>query len=187
MNYTKPDSAAERRAKFPSEWPVGQLVLVKTDGFVSGAIRLFQTFAKEGTAADKRWNHVAIMIDEETCLGAEPGGARTYPVTDFPDRHISRIPYTDAQRSQVVHYALDQKGAPYSYLDIGLIAFALYTRTETPAWLADKLSADDRFICSELGDAAVTSAGIPLVRDGRAFSAVYPSSISYWLKKDGWW
>lgn len=185
MNYTPPAPKKPKAPKPP--WPVGQLVLVRTDGFVSDAIRAFQSLSDEGTPFDRRWNHVAVMVSRTQCVGAEPGGARKYPVAQWDDYHISHIPYTLQQANQAALFAVESIGDPYSYLDIGLIALALITRQHTPKWLADKLSDDDRFICSELGDAAVTSAGKELVRDGRAFSAVYPSTIATWLKKDGWW
>lgn len=166
----------------------GQVVLVHQTGFVSAGISFFQSLANDGSQADKRWSHAAVMVTETHCVGAEPGGARLRPVSFFADKHISSIPYTSrSQAGHVAKYARDRIGTAYAYEDIPLIAVALALHEHTPNWLADQLSDDDRYICSELADAAVTSAGLKLLRDGRPHSAVYPAAIAQALKLDGWW
>lgn len=165
----------------------GQIVLVHCTGIVPAAISAFQALAKDGDKTDRRWNHAAVMVSETYCVGAEPGGAKLRRVEYFHDTHISDIPYTGHQAEQAAKFARDRIGTDYAYEDIGLIAVALGTGRSTPTWLASALDGDGRFICSELADAAVTSAGVKLLRDGRPHSAVYPAAIAQGLKLDGWW
>ncbi len=162
----------------------GQIVLVHTTGFVARAIQFFESLT--GDHRFNRWNHIAVMVDNLHCIGAEPGGAKLRPVAFFTDTAISSIPYTAEQSEEIVDFMVDRIGAPYAYEDIPLIAVALATRTHTPRWLERILSADGRFICSELADAALTAAGVHLIDDGRTPAAVYPSEIAKALQAHGW-
>lgn len=161
----------------------GQIVLVHSTGYVATAIQAFQFLSDPENA---RWNHTAIMINNTECVGAEPGGARKRPVTDFPDRLISRIPYTAKQRQIAAQFVTDRIGTPYAYADIALIAVAILTKQATPAWLERELVDDKHWICSSLDDAAINAAGIHLFNDNRPPAAVYPANLAFELTARGW-
>lgn len=161
----------------------GQIVLVHSTGYIPTAIQAFQSLSDPENA---RWNHAAVMVNQTECVGAEPGGAKLRPVTEFADRVVSRIPYTPKQRTTAATFAKDRIGTPYAYADIALIAIALLTKQATPAWLQHELVDDQHWICSALADAAVTAAGIHLFNDHRPSAAVYPANLAHELGARGW-
>lgn len=157
--------------------PAGQIGLVHTKGLPARIIQLV-------TAS--HWNHVVIRLSETTCIGAEPGGVRIRPITDFPEIAWSDIPYTDTEARRVVSYAVRHLGVRYNWADDILIGLTLILKSHAPRWLIREVSDTDSFQCSQLADAALFAAGIHIFDDDRPFGAVYPASFVPWFREEGW-
>ena len=131
--------------------------------------------------------HVVIAVGGGQCIGAEPGGVKLRPITDFPYAVWSQFPFTRRQRLQIASWARRREGRPYDYLADLIIGIALLTRRHTPRWLETYLRSDKRWECAGLADAALTRAGIRVFRDHRPLGAVYPGSfVAVWADL-GWW
>lgn len=133
-------------------------------------------------------HHVVVCVSASECIGAEPGGARIRPLTDFPDAIWSNFAFTPRQRSGVSRWAYAHEGTPYSIVDDLVIGIALLTGVNTPRWVRARLDRSDRMICSQLADAALTlGGGVQVFTDDREPGAVYPGSFVPYFKEHGWW
>ncbi|TIH34954.1 hypothetical protein [Subtercola vilae] len=133
-------------------------------------------------------HHVVVCVSATECIGAEPGGARIRPMSDFPEAIWSHFPFTPTQRKGVAGWAYAHEGTPYSLLDDFVIGLSLLSGIRTPQWAERRLSRTDRMICSQLADAALTlGGGIRVFGDDREFGAVYPGSFVPYFKEHGWW
>ena len=155
----------------------GQIALTRTNGRWSELIR-------EVTQSD--YNHTVIAISETKCIGAEPGGVRIRPISDFPIAAWSQFIYRGNQRDNLVDWAEDQEGVEYSYVEDLLIGVALLTRSNTPGWIERRLSSGDSWQCAAMCDAALMHVGIYLFRDTRPVGAVYPGSFVPFWRDFGW-
>ena len=154
-----------------------QIGLCYTTGFWGRVIR---------KVTKSHYNHTIIAISETLCVGAEPGGVRVRPITDFPDVAWSAFPYTLPQQVKVVTFAKSEIGVRYNYLDDLFIGIALIVREHTPRWIERVLSDPDSWQCAQLADAALQHAGIHVFTDDRPFGAVYPGSYVDVWKAFGW-
>jgi Uncharacterized distant relative of cell wall-associated hydrolases len=155
----------------------GQFGVVHTSGKYATAIRLFQSLRVPAHLA--KYTHSVIAIDGERIIEAWPGGARIAYADEYDAANIvwSTFDHTARQAAAIRDFARAQLGKQYAWEDVPLIALALATGEHTPTWVDRKLSSDDRWICSELVDAAFQSAGIPLFA-GIQPSAVYPAMLA---------
>lgn len=131
-------------------------------------------------------HHVVIATSDTLCVGAEPGGAKERPQSDFADAIWSNFNLTDAQTALIVSYAHDHIGTPYGYFTDAAIAASLILHYKTPKWIAGYLSSDYVLECAQLADSAYASAGIHLFTDGRLPGTVYPGSFEPIFESHGW-
>lgn len=159
----------------------GQFGVVITKGKYSDAIRFFQSLRMPPTLA--KYTHSVIAIDDRNIVEAMPGGARINSATEYDNILWSAYDHTPDQADTIASFALEQVGKPYAWEDIPLIAVALTTGEHTPDWLEAKLSSDQRWICSELVDAAYQHAGVHLFKNIPP-AAVYPAMLARLVTED---
>lgn len=157
--------------------PAGQIGLVHTHGLPARIIQVV-------TAS--HWNHVVIGLDDTFCVGAEPGGVRVRPITDFPEIAWSSFPLTRIQRGKIRTFTLKQLGKPYNWRDDILIGLGLLFRAHTPHWMLRELSEESSWQCAQLGLAALTHGGMNVFADDRPTGAVYPASFVPLFREFGW-
>lgn len=123
------------------------------------------------------FSHAIVLLDDNTILEAEPGGARIRPVTEYPvgDVTWSDWPLTDAERSLVVIRARSLLDTPYSFLDYAALATH---RLHIPApGLHSYIASTHHMICSQLVDEAYKRAGLAMFADGRWPQDVTPADL----------
>lgn len=155
----------------------GQIGLVHTNGIPA---RIIQFVTRS------HWNHVVIGVSSTTCIGAEPGGVRIRPISDFPEVVWADAPYTPTQRLKVLAYVLLQRGVRYNWADDILIGLTLILKSHAPRWMLREVSDTDSFQCSQLAAAALSAAGVHVFDDDRPAGAVYPASYVPWFRDAGW-
>lgn len=132
--------------------------------------------------------HVICYLDDDTCLGAQPTGAKIRPNTEFLDAIPSQFPLTPEQVAAAVAWARLREGRPYSWAADGMIAVNEIMGIKTPQFVLERLDSDREYECAQLGDAMLTKgAGIQVFDDGRAPGAVFPGSFEPLFKANGWW
>jgi uncharacterized protein YycO len=161
----------------------GQIGLVESTGIYSDAIRFFQSFREPPHLA--KYTHCVTALDNDRLLEAVPGGARIVDIATYGPIVWSQFIFKPGEQDLIVNWSKDREHAPYAWEDIPLIALALTTGDNTPAWLETKLSSDRRYICSELVDAAYKHAGIHLFKNIPP-SAVYPAMVAAMYDDYGW-
>lgn len=106
--------------------------------------------------------------------GARRSHARYYPRVVWLEDLAAGL--SDAQRAEVVAWAVSRLGTPYSWLDdleIGLVDVFGWA----PAFLRRRLRSDRTLMCSQLCDAAYRAAGVELFADGRPAGGVSPADL----------
>ena len=139
-----------------------------------------------------RFNHVIIgigLVDGvESCIGAEPGGAKVRPVSFFDTEIVvwSDFKLGEKRRKKIVAWVKEREGRPYSYVTDLAIGLALILPGSIPKWLAAYLSSDYIYECAQLGQAAYLAAGIDLF-DGKLLPGeCFPGSFTAVFEKNGW-
>jgi hypothetical protein len=162
----------------------GQIGLCWTKGWAGRLIRF---------VTRSHFNHAIIAISETECVGAEPGGVRVRPITDYPNVVWSRFPVNTSipptwpdKAAAIVAFTNSTIGARYNYFDDVVIGLGLILRVHTPNWMLRILADPHSWQCAALCDAAYTAAGIHLFKDQRPFGAVYPGSYTPLFKDRGW-
>lgn len=155
----------------------GQIGLVHTTGIAARIIQF---------VTGSHWNHVVVRTTNLTCIGAEPGGVRVRPVTDFPEVVWADAPYTDLQRLKILTWVLKRRGVRYNWADDILIGITLILKQHAPRWMVREVSDTDSFQCSQLAAAALSAAGVHVFDDDRPAGAVYPASFVPWFREAGW-
>jgi hypothetical protein len=162
---------------------IGSLGLGKIPGFQGFLVKIAQLLY----GSYSKWTHVFVILDDETVLQAEPGGASIVPLATYLPPNAGRllnIPLTDQQRKKVVEIARKMQGTPYSGLDYAsLFLHRLHIR---PKWVVDRVMSTGHMICSQLGDWILDLAGYHLFEDGRYAGDVVPGDISILADKNGW-
>jgi hypothetical protein len=121
--------------------------------------------------------HAVCGISATECMSAEPGGARTRQLTEYPDAYWSDFPLTEPERTAIVAKANDMLGTPYGWFADAAIFVAL----KTPF----RIDSDKRTECAQLCDTAYSAAGIHLFEHVLP-SAVYPGMFVPIFEKNGW-
>lgn len=157
----------------------GQFGVIHTTGKYATSIGFFQGLRMPHQYA--RFTHALIAVDDDNVVEAMPEGVCVNVATEYQNIVWSDFDHTQAEADAIASFVLDQVGKPYAWEDIPLIAVALATGEHTPDWLETKLSSDQRWICSELVDAAFAHAEIPLFH-GIPPAAVYPAMLAKLLE-----
>ena len=124
------------------------------------------------------YSHAFVLLDDDTILEAEPGGARIRPVGEYPDSLVawSSWDLTGGQRAAVVAAARPMLGVPYSFADY--LALATH-RLRIPApGLRRFVASSGHMICSQLVDEAYRRAGLRMFADGRWPGDVTPADLT---------
>lgn len=148
--------------------------LVRIPGAGGRIIRALQ-FANGDGYADLE--HAFLVLDNETQLEAQPGGAIISPRSKYAHSEVvySSWPLTDEQRTNIVTRARPLEGVGYADLDyVALTAHRLHI----PAPGLRRLIANSkRLICSQLVDRAYLLGGVQLFDDGRWEGYVSPGML----------
>lgn len=131
-------------------------------------------------------HHVVVATSETMCVGAQPGGARYRPITDFQNIIWSRFHLTETQRTLIGFYSRSLINQPYNYAAFLLIGAQLATGTSIPAWVQRAVSTTRRMECAQLADTVLTAAGVQVFDDGREPGIVYPGSWEQLFTRKGW-
>lgn len=170
-----------------SEYPVGGLVLVPASGWQGYGIAL----AELACGKPSRYTHAAILVSPDGGLvEAEPHGARTGHVEDYPHARICDLPVFDApaslgSRSELRRRVRDnalrhaELRTPYSYLDYLAIA-ALHWHLPSERIRA-RVQSSGHMQCAQLVDAIYRESGIHLFWDGRLSGDVTPADLAQWV------
>lgn len=155
----------------------GQIGLVHTKGIPA---RLIQAIT------GSHWNHVIIATSTHHAAGAQPGGVRVRPISDFPEVVWSDFTLTPIQTVKILAFTRRQIGKPYNWRDDIFIGLGLLFRTHTPHWMLRELSEESTWQCAQLADAALEHAGVNIFTDSRPNGAVYPASFVPFWQDAGW-
>jgi uncharacterized protein YycO len=145
-----------------------------------GELILRQTAKRRYTfpAVDaRRYQHCGILVDTDTIVEAEPGGAVRRELHYDPATILwSSFDLTDAQRSMICRAAVSQIGTPYSFIDY--VAIARHAWGMDTRWLQDYIGTTDHMICSQLVDWCYAFAGAHLFTDERWPGFVIPPELA---------
>lgn len=157
---------------------LGQIGVVRTQGFTSWVIRTFDRTP---------YNHDVVYAGNDEVYSCEPNGLQRMPASAFPNVVWSHFPLELDQVFEILNFCEQHLGAPYDNLMFVWCGVArIFGVKLTPGWILRRLASHRAFICSQLCDAAYVAAGVPLFRDGRAESAVDPHDITELFRQHGW-
>lgn len=153
----------------------GDFGLTHVRGESGRLIRLGQWLNGDGFAD---YEHAFIVVNNDTVVEAEPGGARLAPLSEYDPTGVvfSSWNLTDGERARIVAAAMFKVGTPYSALDY----FALAARRfhlPLPG-LRRYVQSSGHEICSQLVDDVYRTAGVPLFTDGRWPGYVTPAALA---------
>jgi hypothetical protein len=131
-------------------------------------------------------HHVVVAVSPTHCIGAQPGGARLRPITDFHNVTWSRFELTDLQRWGIGFYCRSLINAPYNYAAFVLIGLRFMLHAKIPGWLQRAVSTTYRVECAQLADSALTAVDATAFDDGREPGLVFPGSWEQLFIKRGW-
>lgn len=153
---------------------------------IGGVLGFFVSLGQHLAGDSSKYTHAFIVLDNNTVLAAQPGGARVDLLSDYTNRAIySDMDLTDDQRHAIVEQAKKLEGIPYSFLDYLAIALARFGIK--PKWLIKFISNKGHMICSQLVDEVYRRVGIKLFNDGRLPQEVTPGDLLYVLAKEQDW
>lgn len=152
----------------------GDFGLASIHGVAGLGVRIGQWLNGDGWHA---FQHAFVVLDDETVLEAEPGGARIRLLSAYDGTNAiySAWSLTDDQRATIVAEARPLVGTPYSALDY--VSLALLRLGIRPAWLRRYVAASGHMICSQLVDEAYLRAGLHMFEDGRWPGDVTPGDL----------
>lgn len=154
----------------------GDYVLVQITGFGGLLIRAAQALAGDPSI----YTHVGIVLDDQTVIGAQPGGARIDPIGTVLNARPLAVSYnalSREERARIVTYARSLEGRPYSFLDYLSLALARFR--VRPKWLLRYIEDSGHMICSQLVDHVYEVAGVDLFDDGRPHGDVTPGDLAH--------
>jgi len=160
----------------------GDIGLTKIGGVLGFFVSLGQHLAGDSS----RYTHAYIVLDDETVIAAQPGGARIDKLSDYHNKSIYlQRDLTEEQRACIVAHARTLEGLPYSFLDYLAIALARFGIK--PKWLIRFIVDKGHMICSQLCDEVYRRAGIHLFNDNRLPQEVTPGDLLYILAGEQDW
>lgn len=103
---------------------VGDLIFVRGEDIISDVIN----WAEHG-----KYSHVAIYVGDGQVIEAQ-GGRRISlaPLSNYRKYDVGKVDMTDQQREDLIKYAMTQRGLPYDWLLIFIIAVRLLFRINIP-------------------------------------------------------
>jgi len=153
---------------------------------IGGVLGFFVSLGQHLAGDSSKYTHAFIVLDDNTVMAAQPGGARIDKLSDYTNRAIySGANLTDTQRHAIVEQARALEGIPYSFLDYLAIALARFGIK--PKWLTNFIANKKHMICSQLVDEVYRHAGIQLFNDGRLPQEVTPGDLLYILAGEQDW
>lgn len=153
---------------------------------IGGLLGFFVSLGQHLAGDSSRYTHAFLVLDDETVIAAQPGGARIDPISDYENKSIYlQRDLTDDQRAIIVSEARLLEGLPYSFLDYLAIALARFGIK--PKWLKKYIANTGHMICSQLCDEVYRKAGINLFNDGRLPQEVTPGDLFYVLAGEQDW
>lgn len=153
---------------------------------IGGVLGFFVSLGQHLAGDSSKFTHAYIVLDDETVLAAQPGGARIDKLSDYKNKAIYiQKDLTDEQRSRIVLEARKLEGLPYSFLDY--LALALARLGIKPQWLQKYIANTGHMICSQLCDEVYRRSGIHLFNDGRLPQEVTPGDLLYILAGESDW
>lgn len=160
----------------------GDIGLTSIGGWLGFWVSLGQHLAGDSS----KYTHAYIVLDDETVIAAQPGGARIDRLSDYKNKAIYiQLELTDEQRAAIVAEARSLEGLPYSFLDY--LALALARFGIKPKWLKKYIADTGHMICSQLCDEVYRRVGINLFNDGRLPQEVTPGDLLYVLAGESNW
>ena len=164
-------------------YPVGAYFVTPVPGVIGWLIRLGQRLAGDPSV----YCHAGIITDADgTTMEAQPGGARPGNIAHYPqalicDGPILSLPVEkrDVARQTVRHFALMERGTPYSALDYAALA-CLHLGLPSRG-IRRRVQSSGHAICSQLVDLVYQDAGIRLWNDpNRLPGDVMPADLARW-------
>lgn len=153
---------------------------------IGGVLGFFVSLGQHLAGDSSRYTHAYIVLDDETVIAAQPGGARIDKLSDYKNKAIYiQLNLTDEQRKHIVTIARSLEGLPYSFLDY--LALALARFGIRPKWLLNYIKNTGHMICSQLCDEVYRRAGIHLFNDNRLPQDVTPGDLLYVLAGEQGW
>ena len=150
----------------------GDFGLTSIPGGVGFLIRVGQWLNGNGF---KNYEHAFVYLDDGTILEAMPGGAIISDPAKYASVRVSTVVLTAEQRADIVKYARELVGVPYSFLDYFAIAAK---RFHLPVpFLTARVVKSGHMICSQIVDYADSMAGVHLFKDGRLPNLVTPAEL----------
>lgn len=153
---------------------------------IGGWLGFWVSLGQHLSGDSSKYTHSYIVLNDETVMAAQPGGARIDKLSDYKNKAIYiQLDLTDEQRATIVGEARKLEGTPYSFLDylaIGLARFGI-----KPKWLTDYIKNKGHMICSQLCDEVYRRAGIDLFNDERLPQEVTPGDLLYVLAGENNW
>jgi uncharacterized protein YycO len=132
------------------------------------------------------WSHAFVVLDDNTLIEAEPGGARIRPADQYGDvvAYNDAMPLSDEQRARIVAAARSLQGRPYNWRDYGALILAKFG--VRPSGVTVVVNSEHQLICSQLVDVAYKKAGIHLFNDGRESGDVTPGDLADLITRHRW-
>lgn len=153
---------------------------------IGGVLGFFVSLGQHLAGDSSRYTHAYIVLDDNTVIAAQPGGARIDPLSDYDNKSVYlQRDLTDEQRATIVYEARSLEGLHYSFLDYLAIALARFGIK--PKWLQNFIANKGHMICSQLCDEVYRRAGIHLFNDGRLPQEVTPGDLLYVLAGEQDW
>lgn len=157
----------------------GDYFLTQIGGTLGLVIRILQ-----GLTGDwSRYTHAGIVLDDETVIAAQPGGARIDPLRSVFNIRSRNVAFSandwlsDEDRAEIVARARALEGTPYNFLDyvlLALLAFGI-----KPEWLRRRVHDTGHLICSQLVDEVYAEVGVELFADDRLSGDVTPGDLAH--------
>lgn len=135
-------------------------------------------------APNRRWegfSHALVVVERDTIVEAEPGGARTADLAPYRDTKLggtfvsSTWDLTTAQRVRVCENALKHVGRPYSGMDYAAL-FAHRLHLPLPG-LRSYVANTEFEICSQSVDDIYFESDLHIFQDGRWSGYVTPMGL----------
>lgn len=130
--------------------------------------------------------HTVTAVSETECIGAEPGGARLRPISDFGTVIWTRFDLSDNDREWISRQGRLFVNTPYNYLALLVIFANLTLRVPIPAGLLRFISTTRRMECAQMSDVLLSFAGGQRVFAGTQPGVVYPGMWEAEIIRRGW-